>query len=93
MTNSVRYRVDPRDVSPDKAARRLGLTLAEFQTLLPRLLSRGFPPPDIDTGNFDLDEIDSWRARRHRPLPGGDAANQSVSRARDRIAAMGHGTR
>ena len=88
---SLRYQIEPRDVSPEKAARRLGLTLPEFREVLPRLLSRGFPPPDVDTGNFDLDEIDAWRGRRHRPLPGGPAANQSVSRAADRIRAMRDG--
>ncbi|MEF2553209.1 hypothetical protein VQ042_17910 [Aurantimonas sp. A2-1-M11] len=91
MTTSIRYQVEPRDVSPEKAARRLGLTLPEFQDVLPRLLSRGFPPPDLDTGNFDLDEIDAWRARRHRPLPGAPVANQSAGRAMARIAAMGNG--
>lgn len=39
----LRYRVDPGDVPAEKAARRLGLTLAEFNAVLPRLLSRGFP--------------------------------------------------
>ena len=63
---ALRYRVEPKDVSPEKAARRLGIELDTFQALLPRLLSRGFPAPDLDTGNFDLDEIDAWRARRHR---------------------------
>jgi len=65
---ALRYPVDPRDVSPEKAARRLGLTLERFTLLLPRLMSRGFPPSDPDTGNFDLDAIDAWRSARHRRL-------------------------
>jgi hypothetical protein len=51
----MRFRVEPRDVPPDMAARRLGQTLAEFEVVLPNLLARGFPEPDRDTGNFDLD--------------------------------------
>lgn len=65
---ALRYRVDPADVSPEKAARRLGLALSEFEARLPRLLSRGFPPPDPDTGNYDLEAIDRWRRRRHPHL-------------------------
>jgi hypothetical protein len=72
---TIRFAVEPKDVPPDKAARRLGLDPERFQALLPRLLARGFPPSDPDTGNYDLDAIDEWRARRHRPiLP--QAANQ-----------------
>src|SRR5690606_9130818 len=41
---TIRFQVDPRDVPPEKAARRLGLTLERFEDLLPRLLARGFPP-------------------------------------------------
>jgi hypothetical protein len=43
---ALRFRVDPGDVPPEKAARRLHLTLAEFREKLPRLLERGFPAPD-----------------------------------------------
>lgn len=76
---SIRFHVDPRDVPPEKAARRLGLTLEQFTELLPRLLSRGFPASDPDTGNYDLDAIDEWRAARHRRiLPAGQKqANNS----------------
>jgi hypothetical protein len=62
----IRYRVDPRDVPPEKAARRLHLTLTRFNELLPNLIKRGFPEPDPDTGMFDLDAIDLWRKSRHR---------------------------
>lgn len=65
--SEVRFRVDPGDVPPEKAARRLHLTLAQFNELLPRFQARGFPKADPDTGMFDLDEIDRWRARRHAP--------------------------
>lgn len=59
-SNQIRFSVDPRDISPEKAARRLHLTLTQFERVLPRLLARGFPPPDPDTGNFDLKVIDLW---------------------------------
>jgi hypothetical protein len=62
----IRYRIDPRDVPAKKAARRLHLTLARFNELLPKLIKRGVPEPDPDTGMFDLDAIDFWRRSRHR---------------------------
>lgn len=34
---SIRFRVEPGDVPPEKAARRLHLTLADFTRLLPAL--------------------------------------------------------
>lgn len=65
-TGAIRFQVEPRDIPPEKAARRLGLTIEAFAELLPRLQSRGFPMSDPDTGNYDLDAIDQWRASRHR---------------------------
>ncbi len=62
--SEVRFRVDPGDVPPEKAARRLHLTLDRFTELLPRLLARGFPAPDPDTGYFALEAIDQWRKLR-----------------------------
>jgi len=61
---SLRFRVDPGDVPAAKAARRLHLTEDRFLELLPRLLTRGFPPADPDTGMFDLEAIDAWRRSR-----------------------------
>jgi hypothetical protein len=66
--STMRFRVEPRDVPPEIAARRLGKTLSEFEAILPNLFARGFPKPDPDTGNFDLDAIDEWRRRRHHHL-------------------------
>jgi len=66
---SIRFRVDPRDVPPDKAARRLHLTPAEFSIKLPELLARGFPQPDLTTGMYDLAAIDEWMTARHGPQP------------------------
>jgi hypothetical protein len=65
--SEIRFRVDPGDVPPEKAARRLHLTLARFNELQPNLRKRGFPAPDPDTGMFDLEEIDRWRRARHHP--------------------------
>lgn len=64
----IRFRVDPGDVPAIKAARRLHLTSAEFADLLLRLLLRGFPPADPDTGMFGLDAIDVWRKLRNPKL-------------------------
>jgi hypothetical protein len=86
---TIRFRVEPRDVPPELAARRLGLTLAQFEALLPRLLSRGFPASDPDTGHYDLDAIDRWRERRHRPLPGMPSKTQDIDVVRRRLEAMG----
>jgi hypothetical protein len=58
--NDVRHRVEPRGVSPAKAARRLGITSARFDECLPELIERGFPPADPTTGNYDLKKIDAW---------------------------------
>lgn len=65
---SLRFHVQPGDVPALAAARRLGLSEAEFNDALPRLLQRGFPPADPTTDRFDLDAIDAWRRRRHANL-------------------------
>ena len=78
----IRYRVDPRDVPPEKAARRLHLTLARFNELLPNLTKRGFPEPDPDTGTFDLDAIDLWRKSRHRSAQNLALAEQNTQPSR-----------
>jgi hypothetical protein len=70
VPSEVRFRVDPADVPPEKAARRLHLTLERFNEVLPRLLARGFPPADPDTGCFDLEAIDQWRKLRTPALFG-----------------------
>ena len=62
--SEIRFKVDPGDIPPEKAARRLHLTIEKFKDVLPRLMARGFPAPDPDTGNFGLDAIDQWRKLR-----------------------------
>ena len=64
----LRFHVDPRDVPAQVAARRIGLTKADFLLALPELEARGFPKPDNTTGMWDLDAIDEWRRRRHPEL-------------------------
>jgi hypothetical protein len=67
----MRFRIEPRDVPLEQAARRLGKTRGELEAVLPDLLARGFPQPDPTTGNFDLAAIDRWCDARHPHLFGG----------------------
>lgn len=60
----MRFRIDPRHIPPAKAARRLHLSLFDFEAKRPRLHARGFPKPDPDTGNYDLKAIDDWMDRQ-----------------------------
>lgn len=89
----VRFRVEPRDVPAETAARRLGKTISEFNTVLPNLIARGFPAADPDTGNFDLAAIDRWCDARHLHLFAGETMEARDARtvAKDRIAAMRRG--
>ena len=88
---TVRLHVVPGDVPPKYAARRLGLSLAEFQEMLPALLQRNFPRPDETTGNYCLEAIDQWRFRRFpalSPLPAIERPKTDRETARARIAKM-----
>jgi hypothetical protein len=92
----MRFRVEPRDVPPEVAARRLGKSLAEFRAVLPNLIARGFPTPDPDTANFDLHAIDRWCDGRHLHLFGTAAVMQARDAqivVQDRIARMKAGAR
>jgi len=60
----IRFKIEPRDVPPSKAARRLHLSLEDFRLKLPELRKRGFPSPDPTTGNYYLPAIDQWMASR-----------------------------
>lgn len=59
-SESIRFKVEPRLVPPNKAARRLHLTHSEFQSKLRNLIQHGFPHPCPVTGHFDLVAIDNW---------------------------------
>ena len=93
----MRFRVDPRDVKPEAAARRLGMTLVAFNAALDNLICRGFPKADPDTGNFDLHAIDRWCDSRNPHLFGGASAAPQARDARsvvaDRLQAMRAGAR
>jgi hypothetical protein len=67
----MRFRIEPRDVPREAAARRIGLTPAELDIQYANLIARGFPAFDPDTGN--------WCDARHPHLFG----NSAVMRARD----------
>jgi hypothetical protein len=85
----MRFRIEPRDVPLEHAARRLGLRPDVFETKLPNLISRGFPAPDPDTGNFDLHAIDRWCCARHPHLYNNEPAilaRDASTVAKDRIA-------
>jgi hypothetical protein len=91
----MRFRIEPRDVPLQVAARRLGKTRAELEAVLPDLLARGFPQADPTTGNFDLAAIDRWCDARHPHLFGGGAMQARDARdvVQNRLAKLraGHG--
>jgi len=86
----LRFRVDPRDVSREKAARRLGLAEAAFVEVQDRLFARGFPRPDPDTGMFDLRAVDAWMDRRSG-LTSVSIARDASAVIRERLEALGNG--
>jgi hypothetical protein len=87
LASSIRLRVDPRDVPAEKAARRLGLTLANFEEVKDRLFARGFPRPDLDTGLFDLKAVEDWMDRRSG-LTSNLAARDASTVVKGRLEAM-----
>lgn len=88
----IRFHVQPRCVPPTVAARRLGLTEARFAEISQDLLDNGFPLPDSVTGNYDLNAIDRYIARRNPKLMGEQDDGEAISSEAEmlrRIAAMG----
>jgi hypothetical protein len=86
----IRFRVEPRDVPPVKAARRLHLTFAEFEAKKEELFARQFPRPDPTTGMYDLIAIDAWQNARNPQLLSG-AGNGPVDArtlAEERLARL-----
>lgn len=78
VPSDVRYRVDPRLVPPQKAARYLHLTLRQLEDALPLLIARGFPRPCPVIGHFDLTAISHWLDQQSgigRPSPENDAVD------------------
>lgn len=87
----MRFHVQPRCVPPPVAARRLGLTLTQFEQALPPMRDRGFPLPDPVTGNYDLEAIDRYIAGRNPELFGAVTSNEPVTDhnvIRGRLAAL-----
>jgi len=87
----MRFRIDPRDVPAEMAARRLGLSLEQFKEKLPALLQRGFPAPDETTGQFCIEAIDQWRLRRFPmlfPVVSVEGPKTDRETARARIAKL-----
>lgn len=58
---TLRFKIEPGDVPPLTAARRLGLTLEAFNDKLPELMRNGFPIANPVTENYCLEAIDAWR--------------------------------
>jgi hypothetical protein len=80
----MRFRVEPRDVRPEYAARRLGPTY-------PEEIARGFSRADTGTANHDLDAVNKWRMAGHPHLNGGEhtiEAHDASTAAADRIVKL-----
>lgn len=88
IPSHIRFTVDPRLVPPTKAARRLHLTLAEFDAKLAALVRNGFPKPCSVTGHYDLVAIDIWLDQRAR-IGGHDDVASEQELMRQRIAEIG----
>lgn len=63
-STSIRFPVQPRMVGPEKIARRLGVTLAGFETKRAELEREGFPKPDRVLGTYCLEAVDRWIDQR-----------------------------
>ena len=89
----LRYHIDPHDAPAAVAARRIGLTEAQFSDKAAELYARGFPKPDETTGLYDLDAIDEWRRRRHPQLflTAAEGARDSRAVVKGRLEAMRNG--
>ena len=84
-----RVSILPRGIAAEHAARRLGLTNAEFKNHLPELYSRGFPRPDLTTQRFDRKAIEHWMDSQSGLAVAPAARDGSVLAAR--IEVMRHG--
>jgi hypothetical protein len=86
LPNAIRYPVAPRDVPPEKAARRLHLTLAEFNAMKEELSDRGFPRPDPTTGMYDLVAVERWMDARSGIAPAGGLTGSMPLRNAEEVA-------
>ena len=76
-------------VHPDKAARRLGLTPAEFREKLPALYAKGMPVACDVTGNYDLDAINAWLDRRSGLAKSKPVARDASDEFDERLSRLG----
>ena len=92
-TTAIRYAVEPRDIPPEKAARRLHLTMEGFVAHTDSLRARGFPQPDPTTGMYDLKAIDAWMDKRSglAGLTVNDGPRNAGEVSRDRLERLRHG--
>lgn len=88
IPSQVRFPVQPRLVPAVKAARRLHLTLAEFEAKLPALRKSSFPRPCSVTGHYDLVAIDAWLDERAK-LNAGATTEEDQEYMRRRIMEIG----
>jgi hypothetical protein len=86
---AVRFTLQPRLIQPQKAARWLGRTLAQFEADLPALLLEGFPRACNVTGNYDLHAIEAWQDRRSGIATGSRPAEDHDAIIRARLDALG----
>lgn len=85
---TVRFPIEPRLIPPEKAARRLGLTKAEFDAKRDELEAAGFPAADPLLGNYSLQAVDNWIDARSGLTPkGGLVSDPSVIFGRIRAKA------
>lgn len=76
---TIRFPVQPRMVPPEKIARRLGVTLAEFRLKQAELEQEGFPPADRLLGTYCLEAVDRWIDRRAGLIPqGGPVSDPAI---------------
>ena len=91
MPEDIRFPVAPRDIPAAKAARRLHLTLTEFESALPELLARGFPKADLTTGHYDLFAINAWMDERSGLLTTSALPRDAADKFAERLGRLRNG--
>lgn len=86
---SIRFVVEPRLVPVAKAARRLHLTIAEFEAKRAALHRHGFPLPCPVVEHFDLVAIDAWLDKMSGVRAETSPISDPASLVEARLAAIG----
>ena len=92
VANGIRFKVDPRLVPVEKAARRLSLDAAQFGEKSTALFAMGFPRPFPVIGHYDLVAIEAWLDRQSGLAPANGpkaAAPASEAEMRARLETLG----